>query len=183
MSESVQSNAGMKKFSEMTKDEINALPRCLFRMRQIVSRKTGDTYYRASVDFGSGICVDVDRDRFGASSYLNIVSLYGKEKEAVRGDVVLRVPFVMSSGRTIREDGTEFSYVSYDVLLYVDAAYGEVIHFAGFLDSNLRMFLRHNASVARELRIVDRGLTDKSAIPDYVFSDSYLSTRTADDNE
>lgn len=165
----------LKKFSEMTKEEISALPRCRFTMRQSRSNYSPEPRYSAILDFGHSLRAAVSKDQFGESTYNVIATIYSKEGEALRGEVDLVMPCVIMKGTTILEDGRRFSYYQFDVLAFRDVETGEIIHFSGFFDRNQRLYIRIK-HLDQALKAVDRGVTDKSAIPDDVFSDSFLNS-------
>lgn len=165
--------AGTRKFSEMTLEEIRGLMKAKVTLTQQVSRYSGVTSFNARIDFGGGLVCSVDRDQFSVSIYNLLVTVYHREQLAQRGPVELMMPCVVYKGSTVRDDGQKWDYYSYDVLAYRDAE-GEIIHFTGFFDRSQKMFIRYR-KMDDALHVVDRGVTDRSVIPEDIFSDTFVN--------
>lgn len=164
----------VKKFLDMTTDELKKLLVAKVTLSQIVSNFSKETRFTAKIDFGHGLTVAVDRNQFSESVYNLLVYVYNRVQDAQRGPVTLNMPCVIYKGSTIREDGRKFNYYQFDVLAYRDVEEESIVHFTGFFDNPQKIFIRlHGLDGA--LKVIDRGIIDKSAIPSDVFSGDFIN--------
>lgn len=168
-----ETESKVKTFAEMTKEEIQNLPRCVLTMRQIKSNRSPEPMYRATAEFAPNLRAQIKG--FDESTYNFIGMIYDKVVEANRGQIVLSLPCVITKGTTIKADEygekKKYDYYSYDILAFKGEE-GDVIRFHDFFDSMRRRLIKYG-NMDEKLHVIDRGETDKTLIPDNVFSDNF----------